>query len=551
VTAVDQRLLKFGRPARIYIAVSVLLGTLKGLLLVAQAWLLATVIAGAFVGGKDLAELKAPIELLLAVFLVRALVSWAQELAANRCSAKVKSLLRVALLRRAAQLGPDGQVTGRTGDLATLAVRGVDALDGYFARYLPQVVLAVVVPLTVLVAVFVADWVSGAIMLVTLPLVPVFMALIGMETQARTNRQLRSLQLLSGHFLDVVGGLTTLKIYGRSKAQLGTIRTVADDYRHRMMAALRVTFLSSLVLELLASVSVALVAVAIGLRLLAGHLGLQTSLFVLVLAPEAYFPLRQLGAEFHASAEGLSAAQQVFEVLDRPSSRRGWRTDVPDPARHPLVVESVRFTYPGRDHPAVDGATFEVQPGEMLALTGPSGCGKSTLLAMLLGFLQPDEGLVEVGDVDLATVDPDAWRKGIAWVPQRPHLFAGTIADNVRLGRPDAGLAEVDNALAAAGLGGAVAALPEGVHTLLGERGTGLSAGERQRVALARAFLRDPQLLLLDEPTANLDGETEASVLDAVVRLSRGRTVVMVAHRPALLALADRVVDLSRAPVAV
>jgi ATP-binding cassette subfamily C protein CydCD len=245
VTAVDQRLLKFGRPARIYIAVSVLLGTLKGLLLVAQAWLLATVIAGAFVGGKDLAELKAPIELLLAVFLVRALVSWAQELAANRCSAKVKSLLRVALLRRAAQLGPDGQVTGRTGDLATLAVRGVDALDGYFARYLPQVVLAVVVPLTVLVAVFVADWVSGAIMLVTLPLVPVFMALIGMETQARTNRQLRSLQLLSGHFLDVVGGLTTLKIYGRSKAQLGTIRTVADDYRHRMMAALRVTFLSS------------------------------------------------------------------------------------------------------------------------------------------------------------------------------------------------------------------------------------------------------------------------------------------------------------------
>jgi thiol reductant ABC exporter CydD subunit len=551
VTAVDQRLLKFGRPARIYIAVSVLLGTLKGLLLVAQAWLLATVIAGAFVGGKDLAELKAPIELLLAVFLVRALVSWAQELAANRCSAKVKSLLRVALLRRAAQLGPDGQVTGRTGDLATLAVRGVDALDGYFARYLPQVVLAVVVPLTVLVAVFVADWVSGAIMLVTLPLVPVFMALIGMETQARTNRQLRSLQLLSGHFLDVVGGLTTLKIYGRSKAQLGTIRTVADDYRHRMMAALRVTFLSSLVLELLASVSVALVAVAIGLRLLAGHLGLQTSLFVLVLAPEAYFPLRQLGAEFHASAEGLSAAQQVFEVLDRPSSRRGWRTDVPDPARHPLVVESVRFTYPGRDHPAVDGATFEVQPGEMLALTGPSGCGKSTLLAMLLGFLQPDEGLVEVGDVDLATVDPDAWRKGIAWVPQRSHLFAGTIADNVRLGRPDAGLAEVDNALAAAGLGGAVAALPEGVHTLLGERGTGLSAGERQRVALARAFLRDPQLLLLDEPTANLDGETEASVLDAVVRLSRGRTVVMVAHRPALLALADRVVDLSRAPVAV
>ncbi len=551
VTAVDQRLLKFGRPARIYIAVSALLGTLKGLLLVAQAWLLATVIAGAFVDGKDLAELEGPIELLLGVFLFRALISWSQELAANRCSAKVKSLLRVALLRRAAQLGPDGRVTGRTGDLATLAVGGVDALDGYFARYLPQVVLAVVVPVTVLVAVFLADWVSGLIMLVTLPLVPIFMALVGMETQARTNRQLRALQLLSGHFLDVVGGLTTLKIYGRSKAQLRTIRTVADDYRHRMMAALRVTFLSSLVLELLASISVALVAVAIGLRLLAGHLGLQTSLFVLVLAPEAYFPLRQLGAEFHASAEGVAAAQQVFEVLDHPTSNSGWRADAPDPARHPIIVEAVRFTYPGRDRPAVVGASFEVQPGELLALAGPSGCGKSTLLAMLLGFVQPDEGSVEVGDVNLATVDGDAWRKRVAWVPQRPHLFAGTIADNVRLGRPDAGQAEINQALAAAGLAELVAALPEGVHTRLGDRGTGLSAGERQRVALARAFLRDPQLLLLDEPTANLDGKTEADVLDAVARLSRGRTVVMVAHRPALLALADRVVDLSRAPVAV
>ena len=550
VTAVDQRLLKFGRAARIYVAVSVLLGTLKGVLLIAQAWLLATVVAGAFVDGKDLAGLSVPIELLLAVFVLRALVSWSQELAANRCSAKVKSMLRVALLRRAAQLGPDGRVTGRSGDLATLAVRGVDALDGYFARYLPQLVLAVVVPLTVLVAVFCADWVSGAIMLLTLPLVPIFMALVGMETQARTDRQLRALQFLSGHFLDVVSGLTTLKIFGRSRAQIRTLRTVADDYRQRMMAALKVTFLSSLVLELLASVSVALVAVAVGLRLLAGHLGLQTSLFVLVLAPEAYFPLRQLGAEFHASAEGLSAAQQVFEVLDHPAPRRGQRTDIPDPAERPILVGPVRFTYPGREQPAVDGVSFEVQPGEVVALTGPSGCGKSTVLAMMLGFVQPDEGAVMLGDVDLAAVDPDGWRRRIAWVPQRPHLFAGTVADNVRLGRAGAAEVDVHRALAAAGLTELVGTLPKGIHTVLGERGAGLSAGERQRVALARAFLRDPQLLLLDEPTANLDGETEAGVLDAVRALAYGRTVVMVAHRPALLAMAGRVVDLSRAPVA-
>lgn len=549
--AVDQRLLKCARPAKIYLATSVLLGIVKGFLLISQAWLLATVIAGAFIDGKDLAQLRAPIELLLVVFLLRALVAWAQELAASQCSAKVKSMLRTTLLQRAVLLGPDGTVTGRSGDIATLAVRGVDALDGYYARYLPQVVLATVVPLTVLVAVFSADWVSGAIMLVTLPLVPIFMALVGMETQARTDRQLRALQLLSGHFLDVVGGLATLKIFGRSKAQLRTIREVADAYRLRMMKALRVTFLSSLVLELLASVSVALIAVAIGLRLLAGHLSLQTSLFVLVLAPEAYLPLRQLGAEFHASSEGLSAAQQVFEIVDRPAPSRGSRTDLPDPADAALFVDGVRFTYPGRDLPALDGATFGVRPGELVAITGPSGCGKSTLLAMLLGFVQPDDGSVLVGDVDMRTLDPDAWRKRVAWVPQRPHLFPGTIADNILLGRPDARPADLHKALEAAGLSDLVAALPEGLDTVLGERGTGLSAGERQRVALARAFLRDAPLLLLDEPTANLDGRTEAEVLEAVGRLAGGRTVVMVAHRPALVALADRVVDLSLVEVAV
>ena len=431
-----------------------------------------------------------------------------------------------------------------------MAVRGIDALDAYYGRYLPQVVLAAVVPLIVLVAVFSADWISGAIMLATLPLVPIFMALVGMETQARTDRQLKALQVLSGHFLDVVRGLPTLKVFGRSRAQFATIRTVADSYRQKMMAALKVTFLSSLVLELLASVSVALVAVAIGLRLLAGHLSLQTSLFVLVLAPEAYLPLRHLGAEFHASAEGSSAAQQVFDVLDQPAPARGWRTDIPDPAYVAISFESVGFTYPGRDQPALDSVTFEVRPGEVLALTGPSGCGKTTLLAMLLGFIRPGAGAVLVGDADLATLDPDAWRKVIAWAPQRPHLFAGTIADNVRLGRPDASDLEVEVALADAGLSDLVAALPHGVGTRLGERGSGISAGERQRVALARAFLRDPRLLLLDEPTANLDGQTEADVLDAVARLARGRTVVMVAHRPALLALADRVVDLSRVEVA-
>ncbi len=549
MSAVDQRLLRWGRPARIYLATTVVLGAAKAFLLVFQAFLLATIIAGAFVNGKDLAQLAVPMEFLLAVFLLRSLVAWAQELAADRSSARVKSMLRASLVRRVAALGPDGQVVGRAGDLATLAVRGIDALDGYYARYVPQVVLALIVPTSVLVAVLTVDWVSAAIMFVTLPLVPVFMALVGMETQARTDRQLRSLQLLAGHFLDVVTGLTTLKIFGRSRAQLSTIRKVADSYRQRMMATLRVTFLSSLVLELLSSVSVALVAVAIGLRLLNGHLSLRTSLFVLVLAPEAYLPLRQLAAEYHASAEGVGAAQQVFDVLDQPLAPRRARSDVPDPAQTGLLVKSVSYTYPGRELPALDGATLEVRPGELVALTGPSGCGKSTLLAVLLGFVRPDTGRVVVGDVDLGDLDPDEWRKRVAWVPQRPHLFAATIADNIRLGRPAATAVEIRSALDAAGLSALVARLPQDVDTMLGERGAGLSAGERQRVALARAFLRDVPLLLLDEPTANLDGDTEAGVLDAIGRLARGRTALMVAHRPSLMALADRVVDMSMAEV--
>ena len=573
VRPVDRRLLSWGRPTRIYLVTSVLLGVARGLLLIAQAWLLATIVAGAFIDGKDLAALQVPMERLLVVIILRALVSWAAEVSASRCSARVKSMIRAALVERIAHLGPNRQVLAdsgdpgahsrpaeirrgprpgsrpRSGDLATVVTHGIDALDGYFAHYLPQLLLAVIVPIIVFAAVLSVDWISAVIMAVTLPLIPVFMALVGLATRAHTDRQFRTLQVLSGHFLDVVSGLTTLKVFGRSRAQAGVIRQVTDVYRRRLMATLRVTFLSSLVLELLASLSVALIAVAIGLRLLNGHIDLRSALFVLVLAPEAYLPLRQLGADYHASAEGLSAADQIFDVLDRAIPPRGAGLDLPDPATSPLVIDGLGVTYPDRDRPALDDLSLIVEPGEMLAIAGPSGCGKSTLLAVLLGFVGPDRGTVRIGDVDLATIDADAWRRRIAWMPQRPHLFASSVADNIRLGTPGASGAEVERAAAAAGLGELLARLPDGLNTVLGQDGAGLSAGERQRVALARAFIRDAPILLLDEPTANLDGHTEAEVVQAVHRLAAGRTVILVAHRPALLALADRVVDLAMSEV--
>jgi ATP-binding cassette, subfamily C, bacterial CydCD len=550
VRGLDPRLLRYARATRTFLYLSVGLGALSALLIVSQAWLLTDVVAGTFVQGRGLARLHTPLMALLCVVVARAAVAWGAELAAGRCSAGAKSELRRALLERVAQLGLDSSRRDRTGSLAVLATRGIDALDGYFSLYLPQLLLAVIVPLTVLAAVFSEDWISGAIIALTLPLIPLFMALVGATTRQRMERQLQSLQRLAGHFLDVVAGLPTLKVFGRAKAQAASMREVSERYRTTALSTLRVTFLSSLILELVATVSVALVAVAIGLRLMSGQLDLRGALFVLVLAPEAYLPLRRLGANYHASSEGMAAAEQVFAVLERPLMPRGTRTDLPNPAAVGLAVEGLRVTYPDRDEPALEEVSFTVEAGEVLALAGPSGCGKSTLLSVLLGFVAPERGAVCVGDIDLAELDPDAWRSQLAWVPQRPHLFAASIAENVRVGRREASEEEILMAISGVGLASAITELPAGTRTVLGERGAGLSAGERQRVALARAFLRDAPLLLLDEPTANLDGDTEQEVLEAVRLLSRGRTVLLVAHRPALLELADRVVTLGPIEVA-
>jgi thiol reductant ABC exporter CydD subunit len=547
VKALDQRLLEYARATRTFLFLSVAIGVLSALLIVTQAWLLADVVSRAFLGGKGLAQLRTPLIVLLLIVLARATVAWVAELAASRSSARAKSQLRAALLQRVAAIGLNSSREQRTGDLTVLATRGIDALDGYFSLYLPQLFLAVIVPVVVVVVVLWNDWLSAAIIAFTIPLIPLFMALVGAATKERMDGQFRTLERLAGHFLDVVAGLPTLKIFGRAKAQAAAIAEITERYRRATISTLRITFLSSLILELVATISVALVAVEIGLRLMNGHLGLRTALFALILAPEAYLPLRRLGANYHASAEGIAAAEQVFAVLEAPAPPRGTRTDFPDPALAGLAVEGLRVSYPGRSEPALDGLSLTVNEGEVLALVGSSGCGKSTLLSVLLGLVTPELGSVRVGGVDLAELDLDAWRARLAWVPQRPHLFKASIAQNVRLGRSDASTDEVRAAIEAAGLTDAMRKLPDGLDTVLGERGAGLSAGERQRVALARAFLRDAPLLLLDEPTANLDGETEREIVRTIGRLAEGRTVVLVAHRPALVGIADRVLSLAPA----
>ncbi|MEI6363012.1 MAG: thiol reductant ABC exporter subunit CydD [Actinomycetes bacterium] len=552
----DPRLLRYARSTRGFIVLAVVLGVLTAVLVIAQARLLSDAIVKVTAGGEGWDQVRTGVILVAVVFAARAAIAWLAEVAAVRASARAKAELREATLEQILALGPASDAAKDPGALATLVTRGVDALDGYYSRYLPQLILAVIVPLAILITILGQDILSTVIVAITIPLIPMFMILIGMYTQSRVDRQWKTLAVLSGHFLDLVSGLPTLKIFGRAKSQVAAIGAIGDRYRSTTMGVLRVSFLSSLALELLATLSVALVAVSIGLRLAQGQLSYSVGLFVLLLAPEAYLPLRLVGQHFHAAAEGLGAAERVFVILETPVPTGG-TTPMP---RGPVSVEvtDLQVTYPGRPDPALAGATFTARPGTVTAVVGSSGGGKSTLINALLCFIAPSAGQVRLvgagGEaVSLSEVDVAAWRERVAWLPQRAHLVTidlseqPTIADVVRLGRPEATDEVVWSALADAGLDEEIRELPDGLATRLSADGSGLSVGQRQRLALARALATHADIVILDEPTAALDGATEAAVVTVIGRLAeRGAVVIVVAHRPALMEIADQVIRLDR-----
>jgi ATP-binding cassette, subfamily C, bacterial CydD len=552
VRPVDPRLLRHARAARGYLVTAIVLGLAATGLILAQAGLLAHVLATAVRSGGTVGPLAATLLALVLVVGARAAVGYGGEVAALRAAAAVKSQLRRALADRVVRLGPAWARDRPAGEVAALATRGIDGLDPYFARYIPQLVLAVLVPAAVLARVAAADWISAVLIAVTLPLIPLFAVLVGWHTKARTQRQWRLLATLGGHFLDVVEGLPTLKVFGRAKAQEKVIGRVTGEYRAATMSALRVAFLSALVLELAAAIATALVAVEVGLRLLYGHMAYETALLVLLLTPEAFLPLRAAGAQFHASMEGGAAAGQMLDILDaqppvpagpgRPA-RRGAAADL---RAGEITLTGVTVTYPGRPRPALDAVDLTIRPGERILVTGPSGAGKSTLLALLLGFVAPDRGTIEAGGAGPGATGDDRWRAQIAWVPQRPHLFAGSVAGNIALGRPDAGPGAIAEAARLAGAADFIEALPGGYATPLGERALRLSAGQRQKIALARAFLRDAPLLLLDEPAAHLDPASARRVAQTLAAELAGRTVVVVSHGPGLASLAGRAVRLDQ-----
>ncbi len=541
----NRRLLSLARGPRLPLLVTILSGLLAGWLTIGQARGLSLIVDGVFLGGQTWADVRGLLLVLLALIGGRALLAWLTEVSANAVAVAVKDDLRARLFAKIEALGPAFVRGERTGELTAAAIEGVEALDAYFSQYLPQLVITALVPLSVLLFVFPLDPLSGFVLLVTAPLIPLFMILIGKGAEAVTKRQYETLSRLSAHFLDSLQGLTTLKTFGRSKAHVRSIAEASNRFRDVTLSVLRVTFLSALALELIATLSTAIVAVEVGLRLLYGHLPFDKALFLLILAPEFYIPLRMLGLRFHAGMAGTTAARRIFEILDireervesrEPKGRTGQFSS--------LSFFALSYTYPGDTEPTLKDIHLEIRAGEHVALVGPSGAGKSTLVSLLLGFIRPDAGeiLTHYGENSIVHRPPSG--EEIAWVPQLPYLFHDTIANNLRIAKDNASQEELEAAARAAHLEEFIRSLPQGYETVIGEEGARLSGGQAQRLALARAFLKNAPILILDEPTSSLDPQTEAALEESTRRLMQGRTVITIAHRLNTVARADKIVVL-------
>jgi ATP-binding cassette subfamily C protein CydD len=528
------------------------LGLLAGILLVWQARFLSRIVSRVFLEQGSLGDVQSLLMALLVLATLRAGARWGSEVAANRAASRVKIDLRQRVATHLLTLGPAYTRGERSGELTNTVVEGIEALDAYFSQYLPQLALAALVPLTILIFILSRDWLSALVLLLTAPLIPLFMVLISSRADALTRRQWTSLSRMSAHFLDVLQGLTTLKLLGRSREQIWAIIRVSERYRQTTLGVLRVAFLSALVLELVATLSTAVIAVEIGLRLLVGRLAFVEAFAILLLAPEFYLPLRLLGVRFHAGIAGVTAAERIFQVLDQPVAQTRERVDSDLSLGRDLHIcfADVHFSYEADTHPVLNGVSLQITPGHRVALVGPSGAGKSTLAHLLLRFIEPSSGAISVNGRRLQTFPAADWRAKIAWVPQNPYLFHDTVAENIRLACPEASMDKVVRAARQAHAHAFIQALPGGYDTVVGERGSRLSAGQAQRLTLARAFLKDAPLLILDEITSNLDPMHETLLQDAIERLMQGRTVLVIAHRLSTVCRADRILVMAEGRIA-
>lgn len=541
---VDKRLIQQLKKHRQQFLLLVGLAVSGGALVVLQADYLAKIINGVFIDRLDLSGVWLWMGPLFIIMTLRSVVVWFIEVTAHGLAARIKTDIRERLLNCLLGLGPVYASHQQTGELVNVLVEGVENLEPYFAKFLPQLFTALLVPMVILTWVFPLDVTAGVILLVTAPLIPIFMILIGRMAENLNKQQWETLSRLSAHFLDVLQGLTILKIFGRSIEQIQVIGRMSAEFRDKTLGVLRVAFLSALVLELVATISTALVAVTIGLKLLYFKIDFAQSFFLLLLAPEFYSPLRQLGAHFHAGMAGVAAAERIFGILSLCQSPIA--TDkirfFPQQEQVEIVVENVHYAYEGGARPALKGISLEIKPGQQVALVGASGSGKSTLASLLLMFMVPDQGKIYINGVCLSEIGRSDWLAHVAFVPQAPHLFYRSVADNIRLGKEGASLRSVIQAAKDAGAHDFIMALPEGYNTVVGEGGQGLSGGQCKRLAIARAFLQDAPFLLLDEATAGLDPQNETVIDEALQRLKAGRTVLIIAHRLTTVYKADSIV---------
>jgi len=576
----EKRLLKLNHPALALLYLAVSAGFFAGALFVVQAILLSGVVDRVFRMGQTLRDVMPVFGLLLGLLLVRACLIWAQEVLAQRAASRIKGRLRQQLIAHFYALGPAYTRSERSGELVNAAIQGVEALDDYVTQFLPARYLAGLLPAFVFLAVFVLDPWTSLVLLFAGPMLILLLALIGGQARAITQRRFVELSWMSAFFLDVLQGIATLKMFGRSKEQAANIEEISQHYGKTTMEVLATAFQTSLMMEWAATAATAMVALEASLRLMNGALPFDRALAVLLLTPEFFLPLRQMAIKYHAGATGKAAAGRIYAILDTPlpgnggmgesanqriSESTNQRIDEPADRKTPALTrfdicfDDVRFAYPapdakgstgegqrqaqpGAQRAALQGFSLTIPHGQTVALVGPTGAGKTTVVSLLLRFLDPDAGRITVGGLPLDSIDRAMWRRQVAWVPQLPHLFHGTVADNIRLARPEAGMEVVIAAARAAHADEFIEALPRGYDTPLGEQGARLSGGQRQRLAIARAFLKDAPVLILDEATASLDAGSEALIRDALARLTAGRTVLIIAHRLALAYAADQIV---------
>jgi ATP-binding cassette, subfamily C, bacterial CydD len=553
VDPAERRLLRHDPRAPVFLGAGVLFGVLASALVIAGAWLIAQVVAKVFLGGQGPHEVVIPLVGVVALAIVRAPVSWTGDTLTQQAATRTKRALRADLTAHLHDLGPAYVGRERSGELSSVLVDGMDAVDAYLGSFQPARLSAVAVPLLVLVMILVLDPPTALVLILTGPVLVLLLAMIGSRTRRLTDRRFAELRWLSAFFLDMLQGIATLKMFGRSAEQAGTIRAISHQYAETTMEVLRTAFQTSLVLEWGSAVAVAVVAVEISLRLMADSIAFDVALAVLIIVPEFFLPLRQLATRYHDGSAGRSAAERIFAILDEPNpsprltrpaglAAAGSRTIPPDPN---VRIQDVSFTYPDRSEPAVSHLDLTLTHGRCVALVGATGAGKSTIANLLLGFLEPTHGDITVGGIPIRDLAPGAWRRHVTWVPQRPHLFVGTVRDNIRLARPDATPAELLAAATEAGVVDFVAGLPLGFETDVGEGGVRLSGGQRQRIAIARAFLAEAPLVVLDEATSHLDPTSEGIIRDAIARLASRRTVLIVSHRLRLVSIADSIVVLA------